>query len=296
LGLIGDFVRRQLLLGDVVLAIMVGLIVGGLLLEVAARLSEAHVARRCRMFRRFTVQIIGVLALEQAYEFVRGRISDQSDIATMNGYRILDIEWQHGLFIESRVERFFLQFHPIMNAVDIYYVVAHVGGTLGALGVLYAFRREEYSWMRNMLVATTAMALISFYLFPTAPPRMFSIYGFVDPLQLHHLINAGGEQPDSYTYNPYAAMPSLHVGYALIASWACYKAVERIYLKAACALYPAAMAAVVVISGNHWIMDIVGAIAVVLLSAVVLKLASYAYTRLDPRTQIQGSLPTGNAA
>jgi membrane-associated phospholipid phosphatase len=223
-------------------------------------------------YRHFAWQLGALLGLEQAYEFTRGRIAPSPDVAILNSYRLLDLEWRHGLFVEQRVERFFLQFGPLMNAVDLFYVFGHLLVTLGVLVWIYIRRRNQYPFVRNLIMLTTGVALVVFYLFPAAPPRMLGNYGFVDPLQLHHLVGEGGAQPGSYTYNPYAAMPSLHVGYALVVAWGVFISERRRWVRAPALLYPILMAATVIISGNHWILDVVGAVITVGLSGCILLL------------------------
>jgi hypothetical protein len=211
-----------------------------------------------------------VLGLEQAYEVTRGRIPHQTDVALLNAYRLLDFEWKHGFFVESRIERFFLQWYVVMGAIDVFYVAAHVIATIGVLIWIYACHRSHYSLIRNLLMVSTAIALVSFYVYPTAPPRMLANYGFVDPAQVYHLVSAGGAQLESYAYNPYAAMPSLHVAYALIVGWAIVLCERRLWLRLIGGLYPCAMGAAVIISANHWVLDVAGAVLTVGLARVLL--------------------------
>ncbi len=219
---------------------------------------------------RFAWQIGAILGLEQAYEFTRGQIPHETDVALMNAYRVLDLEWSHGFFVESRIERFFLQFGGVMSAIDVFYIVCHVTVTIGVLVWLYFRRPAYFPFARNLLMATTAIALVAFYVYPTAPPRLLSNYGFVDPTVLYHLVSQGGAQVSSYTYNPYAAMPSLHVGYAIVSSWGIFIAVRHRIIRTLAVLYPFTMAAAVIISGNHWVLDVVGAGITVLLARLVL--------------------------
>jgi len=165
--------------------------------------------------------------------------------------------------------------------------VGHVGVTLGALLWLYLYRREDFIFMRNMLMVTTALALVVFYVFPTAPPRMLLNYGFVDPLQLHHIVSAGGAQPGSYTYDPYAAMPSLHVVYALLAAWSLFRAVHIPWFRVLTLVYPLIMVATVIISANHWLMDVAGAFVTVAVARLTLLLMSSA--RELAEMQLSGS-------
>ena len=216
-----------------------------------------------------------ILGLEQAYEFTRGSFSHQPDIPIVHAYRLLDLELSHHIFVEYRVEQFALHFKLVMSAVDLFYVIAHVAVTIGALLYLYVRRREQFWFTRNLLIVTTGLALIGFYVYPTAPPRFFSNYGFVDPAVVNHLVGEGGAQLGSYTYNPYAAMPSLHVGYALVVACGLFLAERRRIVRALIALYPVAMTFVVISSGNHWLLDVLGAVLTVVVSAMIVVLLGY---------------------
>lgn len=267
--------------GDVVLGVLAALLGVWLAYHLLHLSGAVRPGGKLHQLSQLGWQVGGLLALEQAYEVTRGRIPHETDLAMMNAYRLLDLEWRHGLFVESRLERYFLQFHGVMTAIDLFYVFSHVAVTLGALVWIYFRCRRRYPFIRNLFMLTTAIALVAFYLYPTAPPRMLGNYGFVDPLQLHHLVGAGGEQPGSYTYNPYAAMPSLHVGYALIVAIGMVLTERRLWIRALACIYPFAMAAAVVISGNHWVLDAVGAFVTVAISALALLLASRASTALQ---------------
>jgi membrane-associated phospholipid phosphatase len=275
---------HQVQSGDVVLALALFLVMSSL---VCVLLLFLHAVERNRWldgYRKFAWQIGALLSLEQAYEFTRGRITANTpDVALLHSYRLLDLEWKYGLFVEQRLERFFLQFQPLMNAIDLFYVLGHLVGTIGVLVWIYLKRREHYPFVRNLMMLTTAIALVAFYVYPTAPPRMLSNYGFVDPLQLHHLVGDGGAQPGSYTYNPYAAMPSLHVGYALVVAWGLVVAERKTWIRAAAIFYPVVMAATVVISGNHWILDVVGAVITVAVAGSSITLLSWLSGHVVPR-------------
>jgi membrane-associated phospholipid phosphatase len=265
-------VGHQLQTGDVILAAVLALLGSALAVSLVQVLGLLRSSQWAERYTNFAWQVGGLLGLEQAYEFTRGRIPLETDVAVLNAYRVLDFEWRHGFFIESRLERFFLRYHMVMSAVDGFYVFAHVGVTLGVLVWIYVRRRDQYPFVRNLLALTTGIALIVFYVYPTAPPRLLPNYGFVDPAYFYHLVDAGGAQLDSYTYNPYAAMPSLHVGYALVIAWSLLRAERRTAVRALAVLYPPVMAAVVLISGNHWVLDVVGAVITVALAGGVLSL------------------------
>ncbi|HEX8918812.1 MAG TPA: hypothetical protein VF898_09925, partial [Chloroflexota bacterium] len=118
-------VVEQLRSGDVVLALVLVLFGFWSVYRAAVLgrvLRKNRIAERCA---QVASQIGLALLLEQAYEFTRGQIPHRTDIALTNAYRLLDIEWRHGFFVESRIERFFLQFGYVMNAVDLFYVLCH---------------------------------------------------------------------------------------------------------------------------------------------------------------------------
>jgi membrane-associated phospholipid phosphatase len=286
---------HQVQSGDIVLVLALFLVSSSLACGVL--LISRAVGRNSRLdkYRKFAWQIGALLSLEQAYEFTRGRITPNTpDIALLHSYRLLDLEWKYGLFVEQRLERFFLQFQPLMNAIDLFYVLGHLVGTIGVLVWIYLKRREHYPFVRNLMMLTTAIALVAFYVYPTAPPRMLGNYGFVDPLQLHHLVGEGGAQPGSYTYNPYAAMPSLHVGYALVVAWGLVVAERKTWIRAAAIIYPVVMAATVVISGNHWILDVVGAVITVAVAASCIRLLSWLSGRIVTRSLLPAAVGEGS--
>jgi PAP2 superfamily len=257
---------HQLQLGDFVLALAIVLVLTAAACMAARFAGLQLFGRQTERVYKFSANIGILLALEQAYELARGQIPYNRDVAFLHSYRILGLEWRHGLFVEARVEQFFLKSGAVMNGVDVFYAVGHLAGTIGILVWLYTRRREYYGTIRNLFVMTTGLALSVFYVYPTAPPRMFANYGFSDPEQMQHLVQAGGSQLSSYMYNPYAAMPSLHVAYAVIVGAALVLAERKIVWRIAGVIYPAAMAVTVVASANHWILDVVGALLTVLLA------------------------------
>jgi membrane-associated phospholipid phosphatase len=276
-----SFVLDQIRSGDVVLGGVLALLACALVtLALRIRLGGTH--PRLARISRFSWQFGALLSLEQAYELMRANIPQQTDLAMMNAYRVLDLEWRYGFFIEERVERFFLHYQLIMNAVYLIYALGHVGMTIGVIAWIYLRHRERYPFVRNLVMTTTGITLLVYYLYPTAPPRMLTQYGFVDPLQLHHFVGAGGEQLDSYLYNPYAAMPSLHVGYAVCVAWALMLAYPSLRIRLLAALYPVAMAATVIITGNHWLLDVLGALVTVGLAGIVVWLSGMGAERVRP--------------
>lgn len=273
-----SFVLSSVRSGDVVLGAALLLLICAALTRLARRYVTFSGTILSRV-TQFSWQLGALLSLEQAYEFLRAQIPQETDLALINAYRVLDLEWRYGFFVEERMERFFLHYQAVMGAVYGIYALGHLVVTIGVLALIYIRHRDRYPFVRNLIMVTTGIALLVYYLYPTAPPRMLPQYGFVDPLILNHVVAAGGEQPGSYLYNPYAAMPSLHVGYALVVAWALVLAYRSLCVRAAAVLYPVAMAACVVISGNHWLLDVLGAVITVAVAGAVVFLGSVAAAR-----------------
>lgn len=267
-------IGRQIAGGDGVLVAALVLLGSSAACRLALVVHVPRAGARTAWYSHAAWQLGFLLGLEQAYEFTRGRIPYTEESAFLHAYRLLDLEWEHGFFVEQRIQAFFLHFHLLMTGIDLFYVVGHVGVTIGVLIWIYVKHRDWYPFARNLIVLTTAIALISFYVYPTAPPRLLPNYGFVDPAVSSHLVNAGEAQPSSYTYNPYAAMPSLHVGYALVVAWSAFLADRRLWIRLLAALYPVTMGAVVIISGNHWLLDVAGAAVTVAAAQCILLLWS----------------------
>jgi hypothetical protein len=226
---------------------------------------------RYRRFFGLTLQIGMILMFERLYEFSRAhvQVGQLTAIAYSNAYRLVNFEIDHGFFFEQRLQSLFLPNHVLMNAIDAFYAFAHLFVTLGFLIWLYVRRNEVFGFVRNLLYLTTGVALIVYMAFPTTPPRMFPNLGFVDPAVLLGAA-ANNTQVTSYTYNPFAAMPSLHLVYALIVGCTLVAVGRRPWLRALGAIYPVMMLAVILISANHWILDAAGAVVVVAASALIL--------------------------
>lgn len=270
-GWVGDLLR-DVVEGDYLFVVAFVLLLANSIWHVYSRVSGKLLGHNVKRFFGLSFQIGLTLMLERLYEFSRAHIAvnQLTDLAYTNGYRLLNFEITHGLFIEQRLESFFLPDNFLMHAIYGFYAFAHLFVTLGFLIWLYLRRNEAFSFVRNMLYLTTGIAMIVYMAYPTAPPRMFLNYGFLDPGQALGLTPDGGAQVTNYTYNPYAAMPSLHLVYALIVGATLVIVGRHLSLRLAGFIYPFVMLAVILISANHWVLDAFGAIVVVAGSAAIL--------------------------
>jgi len=251
--------------GDYLFVAALALLLGFVLWRLYWAIFRSGEFRPAKRLSGLTFQIGLTLIMERLYEFARAHVAvDQlTALAYSNGSKIADFEITHGFFFEQGLERLFLPDTLLMHAIYGFYAFAHLFVTLGFLVWLYLRRNEYFSFVRNLFYATTGVALIVYMVFPTAPPRSFTNFGFVDPAVLLGISPPGGLPASQQMYNPYAAMPSLHMVYALIVGATLVAIGRHWWLRLAGAVYPVVMLAVVLISANHWILDACGSVVVV---------------------------------
>jgi hypothetical protein len=153
----------------------------------------------------------------------------------------------------------------LLQFANVYYVVVHFPVTVVFLLWGYLMRpRVEYRWARNLIILVTSVAVVLHIAYPLAPPRMFENWGFVDTMSAYGPSAYDGAS--GAVANQYAAMPSLHVGWAvLIAVVVARTASGSIRQLAIC--HAVITVVVVTVTANHWFMD--GIVAGAILGATL---------------------------
>jgi hypothetical protein len=177
---------------------------------------------------------------------------------------LLDLERATHLNVEAPLNHAVSANVWLAVPMSLWYASLHYLVTPAALIWIYLRRPDAYSRARNVLALATGLGLLGFLLAPTAPPRLMGT-GYVDTLarysdfgwwSTHASAPAGLGQ---FT-NELAAMPSLHVGWAVWVAWALFPLVPKPWRLTAIA-YAAGTSVVVVATGNHWVLDaLVGAV------------------------------------
>ncbi|MER5209192.1 bifunctional glycosyltransferase 87/phosphatase PAP2 family protein [Streptomyces sp. NPDC002838] len=203
-----------------------------------------------------------------AYQRVRlaatgGSNSEGRARAEENGHQILDMErWLH-IDIEHWANHAVVKVDWIRDFFDFYYESFHFVVPLSVLAVLYWRRPVDYRWARAALGFTTLLALVGFWLYPLAPPRLMPTLGIIDTV--HGVQDFS--KPDYGTLtaltNQYAAMPSLHFGWSLWCGLVIAIIAPKWWMKSLGLLHPLFTATAIVVTGNHWILDAVGGAMVV---------------------------------
>ncbi|CCK30407.1 integral membrane protein [Streptomyces davaonensis JCM 4913] len=183
--------------------------------------------------------------------------------AEAHGQQILDIERFLHIDIEHALNHAVVKVGFLRDFFDFYYTSFHFVVPLTVLGLLYWRRPVDYRWARSALGFATLLALLGFWLYPLAPPRLMQGLGIIDTV--HGVQDFS--KPDYGTLtaltNQYAAMPSLHFGWSLWCGLVIAIVAPKVWMKALGLLHPFFTLTAIVVTGNHWILDAVGGAAVV---------------------------------
>ncbi|WP_156722863.1 bifunctional glycosyltransferase 87/phosphatase PAP2 family protein [Streptomyces apocyni] len=197
------------------------------------------------------------------YQQTRILAAGSRSTAEEHGSQIHSIEQTLFIDIEHWFNRVTVDTPWLESFLNFYYTSFHFVVPLTVLGVLYARRPGDFRWARSALGFATVLALLGFWLYPLAPPRLMPDLGFVDTV--HGVQDF--TKPDYGTLtsvtNQYAAMPSLHFGWSLWCGVAIVILAPKLWMKLLGLLHPALTLAAIVGTGNHWVLDAVGGAAVV---------------------------------
>jgi membrane-associated phospholipid phosphatase len=247
--------------------------------------------------------------------------------------RVIRFERAIGLYHEESIQQWFLPYKWFIQLMNTYYGTAHFAVTIGVFFVLMNRRKDVFPLFRNALAAMTGLAIIGFALFPLMPPRLLDApcpgtattvvagkeiarttfggdciptklrnyngateFGFVDTLKEYGGpwdFDSGGIAKRS---NQYAAMPSLHIGWASWCAFAIWPLARRKWIRAAVLLYPALTLFCIVVTGNHFWLDGIGGILALAGGFVIgALLHRFNQRRLDAKfEQFRAAHPTAN--
>ncbi|MDN3353268.1 phosphatase PAP2 family protein [Actinomadura sp. DC4] len=244
--------------------------------------DDQSAGQRPRLYR----EILLIALCYSAYSFVRNLVPTTHTEALHLGAQILRLEHTLHLDPEMSINRLFLHVHWLGVLANYYYSTLHFVVTPFVLGWLYLRHQDRYVFYRRLIFATTVLALIGFYLMPLAPPRMLP--GFVDTVLAFHTqgLYASGASPVGSVSNQYAAMPSLHTGWALWCAIAVADVVRRRWLKILIFCYPAATVVVILGTANHYLLDAVGGAVTLGAGYLAARSVRFVIPRLGPVARV----------
>jgi PAP2 superfamily len=225
--------------------------VGAATAAAATPVLQERVTPALRAVAAWTRELALVFALYALWQMAGDLSLARPDRAVAHGRDVASWErWAH-LPSEVSAQRMVLGDHELVRLLNYYYAVLHVAALGICLVWLFVRHRDRYPAVRNVLVLVTGASLL-IQLVPVAPPRLVPGLGLVDT---GHLV---GPSVYSSTVAPgldqLSAMPSLHVGWALVVAGAAIY-VWRSPWRWLALLYPAFTGWVVVVTGNHYWAD-----------------------------------------
>src|SRR5215218_1290278 len=219
----------------------------------ASTLSRPH---------RAAVEVSFLALLYGLYEAVRGAGDASLAVARDHTSDIVGLERSLHVFSERAVQEWSHSIPYLPAFLGLAYMSLHLGATALAVRWVYRERRHAFPIVRTTLIASTALALVGYVLYPAAPPRLAGL-GFSDTVTTNTGLNLSSDLLGSF-YNPLAAVPSLHFGYALIVGVALAALARRRWVRVVGALYPAFMLFDIVATANHFWFDAAAGGAVVI--------------------------------
>jgi hypothetical protein len=210
------------------------------------------------------------------YRLVRGLVDERASDAFANAREIVRFERSIGIFPEPSVHAF-AERHAILRVASSWmYVNSHFAVTTLALTFVYLRRNDAFYFVRNMFMVAMGIALVLYVVFPTAPPRLLPEFGFTDSVANFTGVTA---DDSSVLVNPYAAVPSMHVCFALMIGLPMARLARRRWAAVLWRCYPALVTWVVVATANHWWFDAALGAAT---AAVAYATAAGVFARLRP--------------
>lgn len=233
----------------------------------------------------FLSQVALVEILDAGNDVLRGDIFPPNPAqAVDNARQLAHFEEARGFFVEPSLYAYFQHSHRILGvnitpqvAVGIannVYAFLHIAIPVLVAAWVYVRYRHRFALLRNVLIITGLLAFVGYLVYPLAPPRLTTglIYH-------HHVFQFHNTMPypkgafqlhgRPIGYNPYAAMPSLHIAWATIIAATVFLLSGRLIVRALAVLYPSVMTLAVVVTANHYLLDGAGSLIAVALAAPI---------------------------
>jgi membrane-associated phospholipid phosphatase len=201
------------------------------------------------------------------YTLVRGMWGGTLEEGRESAAGLVSAERALGIDVEAGLQGFFVRHHLGMPFWNVLYVASQVVVLPLTVYLVYRYRRHAYAFVRNLVLISWSAGLVWYALQPVAPPRLLE-GGLVDTVTAQTPLDLDAGLVELF-YNPVAAMPSLHVGLAPVVAWALVRLTPWVWSRAIGFAYPALITVCVVVTGNHFVLDVAGGLAVVLPAALI---------------------------
>jgi hypothetical protein len=215
---------------------------------------------RVRRTPRWLREIGLIAVIYLGYEASRGLQNGQFSVATTNGWHFLRLEQAWHIAPEHVLTSALTHLTPLAVAASYFYSTMHYIVTPIVLVWLYRRHSDRYRFARTALAISTIIGLIGYYAVPTAPPRLLTgahVPDILSDVQEYGWWGGDGSVPSGLggLSNQFAAMPSMHVGWALWCGVLIYRYASRAWVRWLGVAYPVVTTVVVLSTGNHYLLD-----------------------------------------
>jgi membrane-associated phospholipid phosphatase len=207
-----------------------------------------------------------------------GAERSRAALAVADARHVVDLEKLLGIFREHQLQSLIIDSGFWMQFFNAVYMWAHLPLIIALAVWLYWRHREHFRLTRNAVLISGTIALVVFQVFPVAPPRLVPELHFVDTAA--KVSGVYDTVEPKVFFNPYAAVPSMHVGWVLLMGLNVFLYAGFRPLRWLGLALPVFMALAVVVTGNHYFLDAATGVLVALLG---LWLAAFAEKRMYPR-------------
>ena len=220
-------------------------------------------------------ETVVLIALYRLYDFGREKAVGTTREAFANARDIISAQKTLGIYWERSVQQAFLNADWFIAFWNLYYGTVHFVLPVVTLVWLYRKAPARYVRWRNTLLLMWVIAVLTFFVYPLMPPRLMPArFGFVDTAAEYY--NFGPQvkvefgpdgQPTERALeqygNPYAAMPSFHIGWSTWALLALWPMIRSKWLRGVLVAYVIGVLFCITVTANHWLLDAVGGLVVV---------------------------------
>ena len=227
--------------------------------------TRVHAVRSSRL-PWIAGQVLLVVGGIVAYFLVRGQTEASAGLARAHATHLLDVERALHVDVEPSFQKAVEHSEAVETLANWIYIWGHWPVLIATMVWLVWRHRPQFLVLRDAMLVSGGLGMIVFVSYPVAPPRLMGP-GYVDTVT---------ESSTAYRYlqppafvDQYAAMPSLHVGWDLLAGMAIFSATTSLALRAVACLMPALMAWAVIATGNHYALDVVAGVTLVLIGHAV---------------------------
>jgi len=231
--------------------------------------------------------VIVVLAIA-IYFGVRGMTVGATDTAREHARDIVSLERQLGIYIEPSIADPVSSSGTLATLANDVYIYGHWPVIVVTMLWLAWRHRPQFLELRDAMIVSGLLGMLIFVSYPVAPPRLAEL-GFVDTIT-ERSVAYRVLQPPAFV-NQYAAMPSLHAGWDLLVGIAIVSAASGLALRVIGGLLPVVMATSVMVTANHYLLDVVAGVILVLIGRYVAVRLQRRRDRVDDGTEPAAQVP-----